>query len=80
MTQRLKIFRVSDYVILEMGKKGTEKAKVIQDALPEDAHIVDVRWNGFNGYIDFIIHSESFEELQESEEVVLLISPVLRDE
>lgn len=74
--RRLKRFRVSSTVIIQMGQKGFE-GKVVEDALPDDAHIVDAAWDGENGYIDFIIHSESFPAIPECSQPTEMICPVL---
>ncbi|MCK5217334.1 MAG: hypothetical protein KAJ93_06080 [Methanosarcinales archaeon] len=77
--RRLKIFRISSTYIIKLGQNGLKESRVVNDALPDDAHIVDVVWDGLNGCVDFIIHSESFEILPEAGQAYEVIDIVMKN-
>ena len=78
--RRLKIFRISSTYIIKLGQNGLKQSRIVDDALPDDAHIVDVVWDGLNGVVDFIIHSESFEPIPEAGQTYEYITPIMISE
>jgi hypothetical protein len=42
------------------------------DGMPDDARVVDVRFNGFGSTVDFLIESESFEDVEDGKAIPYL--------
>jgi hypothetical protein len=59
---KLKILMIPPQIILEICKYGNEKARVIKDAIPQDAKYIRSFTNDVtgNGMIGLVIESESF--------------------
>jgi hypothetical protein len=72
------ILKISPYVFINLCKKGMIKIKVLENAIPEDAHYI----RGFCeessgwGYVNLVLESESFRELNEGDEIPVLPYPM----
>ena len=74
--RRLKIFRIAAELMLGLFTWSLHEYNVTKGTgLPEDATIVDVKWDGVNGHVDYIIHSKEFPVLGELESPNDIIIP-----
>ena len=62
-----KILRISPALFLNLFFKGDHPGyEVTDNAIPEDAKIVDCRFDGFNGgIVDILLESEKFEDVKD---------------
>lgn len=72
--RRLKTLRISPELFFELFRDGLRAYRVIRDAVPLDAQLVNVR-HGWPNYIEVLISSSEFDEVTEGE-IVPLLEPV----
>lgn len=75
---RYKILKVHNFIFIEMCKLGTEKVRIIKDALPEDTKYVRCYTNDDSGWgaIYLVIESQTFDELKEGDPIPLIPGPI----
>ena len=59
-TRRVKRLLVGVTVLEEILKHGTGENRVVDNALPEDARIVDLQFQAWSGELELIFESEAF--------------------
>jgi hypothetical protein len=56
-----RVLSLSGDLILQMFESGDHRGyRVISDAIPADARVVDVRWDGFGEMLKFYVVSAAF--------------------
>ena len=71
------ILQITDVLFIDLFKKGASKTyEVIDNALPPDARIVTVRYQG-NGVVEVVLESEAFEDV-DGTSLPVLDPPVIR--
>ena len=68
--RRRKVLRFADSLLVQLFSKGIHAPyEVIRDALPDDARIVDLRFDAFHqpghNTLMLLVESEQFEEVEE---------------
>ncbi len=66
-----------EHIIFGLQNGGFPGFKVIKNPLPDDVKIKSVYFNGQEGCFDYILTSESFQEVKYDERLPVLESPVL---
>jgi len=71
------ILLVHPMILVDICKYGTEKVKIIKDAIPKDCKYIRAFTNDQSGQgnIGLVIESESFSELKEGDIIPIILSP-----
>ena len=76
--RRRKVMNVTTSIMADLFHGGLPRTfDVISDAIPKDTKIIDVKFNGFNDVITFLLESDQFDEVPLGEKIPE-ITPVLR--
>lgn len=72
-----KILIVHPQIVIDFCKEGLDKIRIVENAIPKDAKYIRCYLNDFTGWgnIGIVIESESFEELQNGDEIPVIKHP-----
>jgi hypothetical protein len=75
VSNRQKILIVSTHLFISQCKHGFKGEVEVINPIPEDSYVVRTYQAGTFGDLHLVIHSESFPELKDGDEIPLLEKP-----
>ena len=74
---KYKILIVHPSIFIELCKEGLDKIRIVQNAIPNDAKYVRSHLNDYTGWgnISLVIESESFDNLNDGDEIPVIKHP-----
>ena len=75
---RLKILQVWSDLFLDICKHGTDKIRILDNALPKDTKFVRAFYDDYkySGYINLVLESASFEDIKYGELIPIIPGPI----
>lgn len=78
MTRRVQRLHLSDRFLLELLTGERHVYRIVANALPPDAHLVDIRLDLWRGVVELLIASDSFPEVEAGNLPPVMPDPVFR--